>query len=162
MRGGHGGHSVWPHISPWLHIRVWPQLPPMPRGTLTSLSPPTARCRPSCFNLFSPRRRARSAAGLGRWQIVSAGHGAASGRDAAGSLLKLPSLEGIQGRRFEAPQVIFADALTGNEDIPFNVSAVLTPSSVDMLAHVAIRARNQARGRAGSAGRRINTGRPTD
>ncbi len=39
--------------------------------------------------------------------------------------------------------MIVADALTGVEDIPLGVRAVLTSSATDVLSHVAIRARAQ-------------------
>jgi hypothetical protein len=55
----------------------------------------------------------RGAAGVGSWQVVSQGRA-----EARGSLALMPDLAGIQGRRFAEPQVILADRLTGNEDIP--------------------------------------------
>ena len=84
----------------------------------------------------------REAAGLGHWHLVSAGYGSSVGV-ATGIMLKLPSLDMIQGHRLETPHVIVSMALYGHEDIPPNVSAVLTTSSVDVLSHVAIRARDQ-------------------
>jgi len=91
-------------------------------------------------NLLMPALRA--AAGLGSCEIIATNLGTSAGA-AAGIMLNLPSLEAVQGRRFDTPHVIFSDALTGFEDIPANVSAVLTSSTVDVLAHVAIRAREQ-------------------
>ena len=84
----------------------------------------------------------RDAAGLSAWDVVSADKIETLGAT-AGIMLALPSLAAVQGRRFDNPRVIFSDALTGFEDIPPNVSAVLTTSSIDVLAHVAIRARDQ-------------------
>ncbi|EFN54548.1 hypothetical protein CHLNCDRAFT_135335 [Chlorella variabilis] len=78
----------------------------------------------------------RGAAGVGSWQVAS------QGRAAAGGLLTvMADLAGIQ--RFDEPQVIVADKLTGNEDIPEGVVAVLTSSPTDVLSHIAIRARAQ-------------------
>ena len=92
--------------------------------------------------LFQLMPALREASGLGSWQTVSAGYGSAVGV-ATGIMLKLPSVDVLQGRQFDTPHVIFSDTLSGNEDIPANVSAVLTSSSIDVLAHVAIRARDQ-------------------
>ena len=98
----------------------------------------------------------REAAGLGSWEIVSHGPGAAVGAT-TGIMLKLPSLDEIQGRRFDKPHVIFSDTLNGFEDIPHNVSAILTTSSVDVLAHVAIRAREQVSAPPGANGNHWST-----
>ncbi|PSC73883.1 ABC transporter A family member 2 isoform B [Micractinium conductrix] len=80
----------------------------------------------------------RSAAGVGSWQVVSQGRGSA-----AGELVVMPDLAGIQGQRFDSPQVVVAEKLTGNEDIPDGIVAVLTSSTTDVLSHIAIRARAQ-------------------
>lgn len=45
-------------------------------------------------------------------------------------------------------QIIIAERLTGSEDIPEGVAAVVTGAATDVLSHIAIRARAQARGRA--------------
>jgi hypothetical protein len=55
----------------------------------------------------------RSAAGVGSWQVVSQGGGAA-----AGQLVVMADLAGIQGERYSEPQFIVVEKLTGNEDIP--------------------------------------------
>ncbi|KAL4424419.1 hypothetical protein ABPG77_005662 [Micractinium sp. CCAP 211/92] len=80
----------------------------------------------------------RTSAGVGSWQVVSQG-----GAGTAGQLAVMPDLAGIQGQRFAEPQVIVAEKLTGNEDIPEGVMAVLTSSPTDVLSHIAIRARAQ-------------------
>ncbi|KAI3425011.1 hypothetical protein D9Q98_008393 [Chlorella vulgaris] len=80
----------------------------------------------------------RSAAGMGSWQVVSQGGGAA-----AGKLVVMADLAGIQGERYSEPQFIVVEKLTGNEDIPEGVVAVLTSSTTDVLSHIAIRARAQ-------------------
>ena len=113
----------------------------IPEAYIANFSEEAIRSKPmflvsQLVNLLIPALRA--AAGLGSWEVVSHGGGATTG-----VMLKLPSLEAVQGRRFDVPHVILSDALTGNEDIPAYVSAVLTSSSIDVLAHVAIRAREQ-------------------
>jgi alpha-glucan,water dikinase len=76
----------------------------------------------------------RQGAALGDWQVIS--HA-----DAAG-MLKIATLADIQDRTFTTPMVILADKINGDEVIPKGVTAVLTEDSVDILAHVSIRARN--------------------
>lgn len=78
----------------------------------------------------------RKTAGVGAWQVVSQAV-------AEGTVVVMDGLEGIQGKHYDEPQVIIADGLTGNEDIPEGVVAVLTGSATDVLSHIAIRARAQ-------------------
>ena len=117
----------------------------IPEAHITNFSEEAIRSQPA-FMLSQLLRHLkpclREAAGLGGWEVVSAGHGVSVGAT-TGIMLTLPSLDVVQGHRFDAPHVIFSDTLSGNEDIPANVSAVLTSSSIDVLAHVAIRARDQ-------------------
>ncbi|PRW45423.1 Carbohydrate-Binding Module Family 45 [Chlorella sorokiniana] len=80
----------------------------------------------------------RGAAGVGSWQVVSQGRAAAEGQ-----LVVMPNLDGVQGQRFERAQVVVAEKLTGNEDIPEGIVAILTSSPTDVLSHIAIRARAQ-------------------
>lgn len=80
----------------------------------------------------------RAAAGVGAWQVVSQGSGVASGR-----LVSMPDLTDIQGKTMPEATVIVAERLTGNEDIPEGVTAIVTSSATDVLSHVAIRARAQ-------------------
>jgi alpha-glucan,water dikinase len=77
----------------------------------------------------------RKAAHLGDWQVVSPGHG-------AGKLEAVPSLRSIQHQRFDTPTVIVTDSVSGDEDIPEGVIAVLAPDVTDIVSHVAVRARN--------------------
>jgi len=79
--------------------------------------------------------RLRRAADLGDWQVVSPGRG-------SGRLEVVAALESVQGKRFDQPVVILADRLSGYEEIPEGVQAILTPDGVDALSHLAIRARN--------------------
>jgi alpha-glucan,water dikinase len=80
----------------------------------------------------------RAAADVGAWQVVSQGSGVA-----AGKLISMPDLSSIQGKPPAEPVAILVEKLTGNEDIPENVVAVITGSATDVLSHVAIRARAQ-------------------
>lgn len=47
-----------------------------------------------------------------------------------------------QNRVYRKPTVIIAHRVTGEEEIPEGVVAVLTPDMPDVLSHVSIRARN--------------------
>jgi len=78
----------------------------------------------------------RSAAGLSAWQVVSSS-GAVSG------MVELKNLEDVQGESFDVPTVLVGGPIGGMEDIPPGIVAVVCEGSVDVLSHVAIRARNQ-------------------
>eukprot|EP00898_Chlorokybus_atmophyticus_P007825 jgi/Chlat1/8043/Chrsp73S00600 len=77
----------------------------------------------------------RKAAGLSNWQIVSQ-------QRVEGAVEVIDSLGDVQGKVYKAPTVLIARQVGGTEDVPENVTAVLTTSSVDILSHLAIRARN--------------------
>jgi alpha-glucan,water dikinase len=77
----------------------------------------------------------RQAARIGDWQIVSRGGG-------AGRVEVVPALRSVQGRRFDGPTIIVADEVQGDEEIPEGVSAVIAPNVIDIVSHVAVRARN--------------------
>jgi alpha-glucan, water dikinase len=77
----------------------------------------------------------REAAELGDWQIISPGR-------AEGYVEVTDSLKSVQGKRFARKTVIISDRVAGDEEIPEAVVAIITPDSTDVLAHVAIRARN--------------------
>jgi len=77
----------------------------------------------------------RETAQLGDWQVISPGR-------AAGKVEIVPALKSIQGKRFGIRTILLTDEVVGDEDIPEDISAVITPDSTDVLAHVAIRARN--------------------
>lgn len=79
----------------------------------------------------------RRVAGLGPWSVASLGAGVASG-----SLLSVRDL-GQVGLSLARPTVLLVDRVSGTDDIPQNATAVLAAGSIDVLAHVAIRARNQ-------------------
>jgi len=96
------------------------------RGTLASV------LSTMLHHLQSPLRKA---ADLGDWQVISPGRG-------GGRLEAVESLESVQGKRFVHPVVILADHVSGYEEIPEGVTAILTADGVDVLSHLAIRARN--------------------
>ncbi len=77
----------------------------------------------------------RKAAHIGDWQIISRGHG-------AGQVEVVEELRSVQGKTFDAPRIVIADKVTGAEEIPEAVTAVIAPDVVDIVSHVAVRARN--------------------
>jgi alpha-glucan,water dikinase len=77
----------------------------------------------------------RKSASLGSWQIISPGRG-------IGHVEIVPSLGSVQGKDFARPTVIVTDKVGGNEEIPEGVTAIITPDTIDIVSHVAIRARN--------------------
>ena len=79
----------------------------------------------------------RRNAGLGRWQVIGRGHG-------RGEVKVVDTLKSVQGKSFVRPVVLVADRITGDEEIPQGVAAIVTPEVIDSLSHLAIRARNDA------------------
>lgn len=77
----------------------------------------------------------RKNARMGDWQVISPGH-------AAGELEVVEALKSIEGKSFDRPVIIVAEKVTGYEEIPKGVSAIVTPAVVDLLSHIAVRARN--------------------
>ncbi|MDA8086982.1 MAG: hypothetical protein M0Z75_09805 [Nitrospiraceae bacterium] len=77
----------------------------------------------------------RKDAELGDWQIISGGK-------AVGEVIVMKALREIQGRDFPRSGAVVAGTVSGDEEIPGWVSAIITPSVVDSLSHLAIRARN--------------------
>jgi hypothetical protein len=85
------------------------------------------------------RPAVRAAAGRSPWEIAAMGSPHLSSY--AGKVT-VTSLEDVQGGDFAAdPVVLLSAKLGGLEDIPPGVAAVLTSSPVDLLSHIAIRAR---------------------
>lgn len=95
-----------------------------------ALSPLLQRLRPML----------RTSAGVGAWNVVSA---PAQGQPAVGTLVFAAGLAQARLPPAEQTAVLVVDRVEGNDDPPANVSAVLTAGSLDVLSHVAIRARNQ-------------------
>jgi len=81
----------------------------------------------------------RRGAGLGPWEVVSQGRG-----HAVGTVTAMASLP-VELDNGKAPVVAVVENMTGWEDIPAGIAAILLPAgqAVDTLSHVAIRARNQ-------------------
>lgn len=88
------------------------------------------------------QREARESAGLGPWEIISAGAG--DGGAAVGKVVvaALADMQGDAAPADGAARVVLSEELGGLEDVPPGVTAVLTTSPVDLLSHIAIRARN--------------------
>ena len=77
----------------------------------------------------------RKQAKLGDWQVISPS-------SATGIVQIVESFRAVQGQRFERPTIIVSEKVYGDEEPPEGVRAVITPSSVDLVSHVAVRARN--------------------
>eukprot|EP00928_Gymnodinium_smaydae_P019797 TRINITY_DN1761_c0_g1_i1.p1 TRINITY_DN1761_c0_g1~~TRINITY_DN1761_c0_g1_i1.p1 ORF type:complete len:1254 (+),score=201.47 TRINITY_DN1761_c0_g1_i1:89-3850(+) len=82
----------------------------------------------------------RRGAGLGAWEVVSQGQGG----QALGTVEVMAALP-VELAEGKAPVVAVVETMTGWEDIPAGIVALLLPAgqAVDTLSHVAIRARNQ-------------------
>ncbi|HLP75643.1 MAG TPA: PEP/pyruvate-binding domain-containing protein, partial [Candidatus Paceibacterota bacterium] len=77
----------------------------------------------------------RKTAHLGAWQIVSRGSG-------TGKVQVVAELHSIQGKRLGTPTIVIAEKVSGDEEIPDDVAAVIAPDVTDLVSHVAVRARN--------------------
>ncbi len=78
----------------------------------------------------------REQAGIGGWQVLSPAQ-------ATGRVQVVGSLMSVQGDVYREPTVLIADKVTGEEEIPEGVVAILTSDTPDLVAHVAVRARNE-------------------
>lgn len=76
--------------------------------------------------------------GGGDWQLIAPGP--ADG--AVGRLTPVPTLRSTAQTHFADPVILAAHELSGEDDVPSNVTAVLTQRPVDLLSHLAVRARN--------------------
>lgn len=70
------------------------------------------------------------------WQIIS------PKASASGHLLKVDSLHSVAYTVYNQPTVLICERVTGEEEIPDNVTAVVSCTELDALAHVCVRARN--------------------
>jgi len=77
----------------------------------------------------------RKIARLGDWQVISPSR-------AVGEVKVVEDLRSVQGRKFARPTVVVADEVHGDEEPPEGARAVITSKSVDLVSHVAVRARN--------------------
>mmetsp|Transcript_33167 Transcript_33167/g.53778 ORF Transcript_33167/g.53778 Transcript_33167/m.53778 type:complete len:1581 (+) Transcript_33167:51-4793(+) len=80
----------------------------------------------------------RKGADLGSWQVVSAGNSSCQGR-----FLVLETLKECMDMRCQYESVVVAGKIGGDEDVPNWVTGVITLDTVDILSHVAVRARNE-------------------
>lgn len=85
------------------------------------------------INRFDPSLR--KVANLGSWQVISP-------VEVSGFVTCVNDLASVQNKVFRRPTVIIAARVTGEEEIPDGVVAVLTSDTPDVLSHVSIRARN--------------------
>lgn len=88
--------------------------------------------------LSSLQPEVRSLAGLSPWQVISLG------QSPAGKVV-VRSLSDMQGEDVSAEgvaQIVLSSEVGGLEDVPRGVVAVLTKTPIDLLSHIAIRARN--------------------
>jgi alpha-glucan,water dikinase len=72
---------------------------------------------------------------LGVWQVISP-------FEAGGEVVAVDTLYEIQDKAFDSSTVVIAGKVTGNEEIPPGVTAVISPDMTDIVSHVAVRARN--------------------
>lgn len=77
----------------------------------------------------------RKGANVGDWQVISPSR-------AVGEVVVMEELRPTQGRKFARPTVIIADKVHGDEEPPEGVCGIITSGSVDLVSHVAVRARN--------------------
>ncbi|ESR61611.1 hypothetical protein CICLE_v10017434mg [Citrus x clementina] len=85
------------------------------------------------INRFEPVLR--KVANLGCWQVISP-------VEVCGFITSVNELITLQNKVYRRPTIIIASRITGEEEIPVGVVAVLTPDMPDVLSHVSIRARN--------------------
>lgn len=71
----------------------------------------------------------------GSWQVISP-------VEVCGFITSVNELITLQNKVYRRPTIIIASGITGEEEIPVGVVAVLTPDMPDVLSHVSIRARN--------------------
>ncbi|XP_019438469.1 PREDICTED: alpha-glucan water dikinase 2 isoform X2 [Lupinus angustifolius] len=85
------------------------------------------------INHFDPILR--KVANLGCWQVISA-------VEVSGFVTFVNELMTAQNKVYGRPTIIITSKITGDEEIPERVVAVLTTDMPDVLSHIAIRARN--------------------
>lgn len=71
----------------------------------------------------------------GSWQVISP-------VEVCGFITSVNELITLQNKVYRRPTIIIASRITGEEEIPVGVVAVLTPDMPDVLSHISIRARN--------------------
>lgn len=71
----------------------------------------------------------------GSWQIISP-------VEVCGFVTPVHDLITTQNKVYKKPTILVASRISGDEEIPDGVVAVLTPDTPDVLSHISIRARN--------------------
>jgi alpha-glucan, water dikinase len=89
--------------------------------------------------LSSLQPEVRAIAGLSPWQMISLGGAAVAGQVV---VRRLADMQGEEAAAGKFGLVVLSEELGGLEDVPPGVVAVLTTTPVDLLSHIAIRARN--------------------
>lgn len=72
----------------------------------------------------------------GSWQIISPA-------EVCGFVTPVHDLISTQNKVYKKPTILVASKISGDEEIPDGVVAVLTPDTPDVLSHISIRARNK-------------------
>ncbi|MFH1077307.1 MAG: PEP/pyruvate-binding domain-containing protein [Pseudomonadota bacterium] len=73
--------------------------------------------------------------GLGRWQIISR-------KNVAGVVEYFDSLRPIQEKKFSLPTILIIKKVFGDEEVPEGAVGMITLCNIDLVSHIAIRARN--------------------
>lgn len=89
--------------------------------------------------LASLQPEVREIAGLSPWQLISHGSALVAGKVV---VRNLSDMQGETASSKKTGTVVLSEELGGLEDVPPGVVAVLTKTPVDLLSHIAIRARN--------------------
>ena len=77
----------------------------------------------------------RAAADLGSWAVISP-------VSCCGRLVVEHDLASVQSKVYVEPTVLVAERVGGGEELPAGCVGLITPSTVDVLSHAAVRARN--------------------
>lgn len=96
-------------------------------------------CLSMCTKKIDPHIRHK--AQLGNWHLIS--HGRPSG--SRGYITYVPKLADVMHHEYSERTVLLVDKITGEEEVPSNVQAIVVLNSndyPDVLAHVSVRARN--------------------
>lgn len=97
------------------------------------------------FSLSTLLRKAdpavRRVANLGPFSVISPFH-----KETKGPVVVFDKLRESTGATFKRGTVVIANSCDGDEDVPENTSYVVIGSTVDVLSHVSVRARNEHHG----------------
>jgi len=75
--------------------------------------------------------------GFSPWELISAVKDGVTG-----DVRECNNLADVQFERYEHATILIAWRMTGGEEIPIGCASLITPSSVDILSHSAVRSRN--------------------